>query len=214
MAPVGIIPPPNYGYALHTSRAIYNFLKGIIKKDTRSSGLGGLREIIGSGVEITRAPVSGDSGRSTAEHPEDNTVVPYKVLSQVSRFSKVGKNPKSGDAKTNATTKTINLATKMKEEYNDASKKSNQVKAGLNVINVLGGGNNFVKDTTFKVTSAGGITTTIVSSFGSVQNTLVTVPASKVDSVNNAASQSLNNQKTQMNSINERNLDSLRKIYN
>lgn len=75
--------------------------------------------------------------------------------------------------------------------------------------------NNSGTDTTFVTTKAGSIETEVVSSnqvtsFGNVEKVEVTVPKSKVDSVNNASQQSLDKQLQQMNEANEKLLNSLR----
>lgn len=62
-------------------------------------------------------------------------------------------------------------------------------------------------DTTFTTTRAGSIETQVissnqVSSFGNVEKVEVTVPKSKVDSVNNASQQSLDGQSEEMNAAN------------
>ena len=84
-------------------------------------------KVPGSGVEITGAPYSGDSGRSIAGHPEDNIQVPYEVISQAGSYAKGGSNGRRGDGKTDAKTSSKNTANKAKEIV----KTGKEVKDGL-----------------------------------------------------------------------------------
>lgn len=72
-------------------------------------------------------------------------------------------------------------------------------------------------DTTFTSNRAGSIETRVVSrahvsSIGKIQKVTVTVPKSKVDSVNNVSQQSMNRQLQDMNNANKRVLDSLKNL--
>lgn len=74
-------------------------------------------------------------------------------------------------------------------------------------------------DTTFVTTRAGSVETQVVSSnqvssFGNVEKVKVTVPKSKVDSVNNASQQSLKKQLQDMDTANQKLLDSLKNANN
>jgi RHS repeat-associated protein len=80
-----------------------------------SSGGGGKDKVPGSGIVITGAPFSGDSGQSIATHPEDNIEVPFEVIGALSGMAGAGKSPKTGDGLTNATKKAENLASKATE---------------------------------------------------------------------------------------------------
>ncbi|MCX2682133.1 hypothetical protein OOZ15_19460, partial [Galbibacter sp. EGI 63066] len=129
-----------------------------------------------------------------------------------------GKKASRGNGMTNAKNPAKkNAASSFADGAESASDVSNSVDSVDNVPD--GGGsmetsNKSEPDTTFITKKAGTITTVVnsnsqVTSFGNIENVEVTVPKSKVDSVNRASEQSLQSQGEQMDNNNQRLLDSL-----
>ncbi len=90
-------------------------------------------KVPGSGINIKGAPLSGNSGRSEAGHPEDNITVPYEVVDQLGGWREIpGTEPLNG--MTDAVKKSDNVASKIKQEAElldegmDAGEKADNLK--------------------------------------------------------------------------------------
>ena len=121
----------------------------------------------------------------------------------------------NGDGMTNATNQSKKNAANSfadgVESVDDVKNFVDSIDAASSIVSA----NTTEQDTTYITTRAGSIETTVhsdskVTSFGNVEKVQVTVPKSKVDSVNNASQQSLNNMSNEMDKINQQKLDSIR----
>ncbi len=179
---------------------------------------------IGSAVELETD--DGDTGNALnaqtniADHPKDNLTLQADGLFAAGSIAgakgKSGNRTKPNSQKKPGTGKALDKAETTKTVV-DGMGLGGDIAEG-----VEGSIESFADkdtDTTFITRRAGSIETRIVnghhvSSNGNIEEVNVTVPESKVDSVNNASQRSLNQQKQRMDNINKEKLDSLKTANN